>query len=189
MKTILILAIMMIPALTHARDGADQQAQARYAQDRQLCSEESTSAARMQCLRDAREEYNKALAGNKAESAQKPERKSGQACAACGTVVAVKVGEKEGEGSVVGVLGGGVVGAILGNQVGQGSGKDLATIAGAAGGAYAGHKIEQNVNKTKFWKVTVRFENGDEKSFNFDHDPGFIDGDAVRQSGNSIVRR
>jgi len=43
-----------------------------------------------------------------------------------------------------------VAGGLLGNQVGGGSGKTIATVAGAAGGAYAGRKIQENQqNKTE----------------------------------------
>ncbi|MYM33850.1 glycine zipper 2TM domain-containing protein [Duganella sp. FT50W] len=39
---------------------------------------------------------------------------------------------------------GAVVGGLLGNQVGSGNGRKLATIAGAVGGAYAGNEIAKN---------------------------------------------
>jgi uncharacterized protein YcfJ len=35
-----------------------------------------------------------------------------------------------------------VVGGLLGNQVGGGNGKKLATVAGAVGGGYAGNKVQ-----------------------------------------------
>lgn len=43
-----------------------------------------------------------------------------------------------------GAVVGGLVGALAGNQVGGGKGKTLATIGGAAAGAYAGHEIQKN---------------------------------------------
>src|SRR5256885_12058096 len=39
------------------------------------------------------------------------------------------------------------VGGLLGHQIGGGSGKALATVAGAAAGGYAGNKIEQKVQQ------------------------------------------
>jgi uncharacterized protein YcfJ len=43
-----------------------------------------------------------------------------------------------------------VAGGLLGNQVGGGSGKKIATAAGAVGGAVAGRKIqEKQQNKTE----------------------------------------
>lgn len=41
-----------------------------------------------------------------------------------------------------GVLGGAAAGGILGNQVGGGTGKRVATAAGAGAGAYAGTQLE-----------------------------------------------
>ncbi|MEK7437022.1 MAG: hypothetical protein AAB150_09070 [Pseudomonadota bacterium] len=37
--------------------------------------------------------------------------------------------------------------------------------------------------------LTVRFDNGDERVYSFDHDPAMLAGDLVRASGASIVRR
>ena len=45
------------------------------------------------------------------------------------------------QNSAVGIGLGAVVGGLLGNQVGDGKGRTLATIAGAMGGAYAGNEI------------------------------------------------
>ncbi|HQR02685.1 MAG: glycine zipper 2TM domain-containing protein [Proteobacteria bacterium] len=181
----MLVSLPVLAASTATREAAD-----RYAADRKLCADESSSTARMQCLRDARTEYQKALAAAKAApAAQAAAAQPAPACADCGKVLGVKVTEKEGEGSALGMVAGGVAGALLGNQVGQGTGRDLATIAGAAGGAYAGHKIEQKAKSTKVWEVSVRFDNGSEKTFSFDHDPGFGTGDAVRLSGSSVVRR
>lgn len=182
MKRVLMLALLMVPVLTHAEER--DSAAARYAQDRKLCADESTAEARMQCLRDAKAEYDKARS---AGSVREEGRQA--SCPDCGKVVSVKVGESGGQGSAIGMIGGGVVGALLGNQVGQGTGREIATLAGAAGGAYAGHKIEQNMNAKKVWTVTVHFENGETRSYAFDHDPGLFGGDPVRKSGESIVRR
>lgn len=163
---------------------------ARYAEDKKLCAEESTSSARMQCLRDARAEYDKALVNAKANlKAANAQAAASPACVDCGKVIAVKVLEKEGDGTPLGMIAGGVAGAVLGHQVGRGRGKDLATIAGAAGGAYAGHKIEQNARSSKSWVVTVRLESGEERNFNFDTDPGYASGDLVKLSGSGLVRR
>ena len=49
-------------------------------------------------------------------------------------------------------LAGAVVGGVVGNQFGSGRGNDLATVAGAAGGAYAGKKY--NDNKTEQQETT-----------------------------------
>ena len=171
-------------------EAAKKAAEQRYADDRKICADESTPALRMQCLRDAKAEYSKALgaAATKAEPASATVRSS-PTCNQCGRVIAIGVSEKAGDAGAVGIIAGGVAGALLGRQVGKGTGKDLATIAGAAGGAYAGHKIEGSMKKVKTWEVSVRFDSGEQKVYTFDHDPGMTIGDPVQAVGTSIVRR
>lgn len=169
-------------------DAAKKAASSRYASDKKLCAEESSSSTRMQCLRDAKAEYDTALAKAKSAHAGAPAASS-KVCASCGKVLSVKVVEKEGKAGAVGMVAGGVAGALLGNQVGSGTGRTVATVAGAAGGAYAGNKIEQKMKTTKVWEVAVRFENGEEKTFSFDKDPGFASGTEVKASNGSIARR
>jgi outer membrane lipoprotein SlyB len=81
-------------------------------------------------------------------------------CATCGKVESVTTVQREAKPGGVGVVAGGVLGAIVGNQVGKGSGRALATIAGAVGGGWAGNTIEKNMNKTTAYQVHVRMEDG-----------------------------
>lgn len=63
----------------------------------------------------------------------------------------------------VGTVGGAVVGGLLGNQVGGGSGRALATAAGVVGGALAGNQmIDKNRNSggATAYQVGVRMDNG-----------------------------
>ena len=173
-----------------------KQATTRYADDKKLCAEESSSKARMQCLRDAKSEYDQAIINAKAAqkagnsyASQPSKQPQHQICADCGKVLAVNVAEKAGEGGALGMIGGGVAGALLGRQVGGGRGKDLATLAGAAGGAYAGKQVEGHMKNAKTWTVTVQYETGAKADFAFDQDPGLAAGDLVRNSGNGIARR
>jgi len=171
-------------------ESAKKAADTRYSEDRKLCADEPNSAQRMQCLRDAKEEHTKALAtAEKKLKAANTSVRSAPVCSDCGKVISVKVTEKDGDAGPTGLIAGGVVGGLLGNQVGKGRGKDLATIAGIAGGAYAGHKVEGKMNKVKTWTVSVRFDNGDERAYHFDHDPAMVAGDPVKAAGSSIVRR
>ena len=184
MKIPFLGCLLLLAGSQFALAASDQDAAAsRYEADKKLCAEESTSSVRMQCLRDARAEYDKALVAAKKAAPATP------ACTDCGKVLAVSVGEKKGEGGALGLIGGGVAGAVLGHQVGSGRGNDLATLAGAAGGAFAGHKIEENLKATKVWSVRVKLDNGEEHTYSFDHDPGYAAGDPVKRSGGSIVRR
>jgi outer membrane lipoprotein SlyB len=102
-------------------------------------------------------------AGNASTQANPPAqaKSSAQAkCAECGVIDSIREVTTKGEGSGLGVVGGAVVGGLLGNQVGAGSGKDVATVVGAVGGAVAGNQIEKSVKSTKSYDITVRFEDG-----------------------------
>ena len=109
-------------------------------------------------------------------------------CNDCGQVTAVSVADKPGDSNAVGLIAGGVAGAVLGHQIGGGFGKDLATLAGAVGGAYAGKKIQENMATSKVWTVGVKYQNGNSANFEFANDPGLKVGDAVKNSGNTVVR-
>src|SRR5712664_1660177 len=64
-------------------------------------------------------------------------------CTECGIVESTREISEPGKGSGIGGVGGAVVGGVLGHQVGSGRGNDLATVAGAVGGAFAGNAIEK----------------------------------------------
>ena len=49
------------------------------------------------------------------------------------------------ENRIAGTVMGGVLGGLLGNQIGGGVGNNLATVAGAAGGAYAGNRLQKGM--------------------------------------------
>lgn len=50
---------------------------------------------------------------------------------------------------IIGTVSGALLGGILGHQIGDGRGKDLATVAGAAAGAFGGRKAQQQVQNGK----------------------------------------
>lgn len=178
------------PKAQYAEDS--KAALARYEADKKLCNDEVSPAARVQCRRDAKALYDQALADAKARmSATGPAAKAASAapaCPECGRVIAVSVTEKAGEGSALGMIAGGAAGALLGRQVGGGKGRDIATIAGAVGGAYAGKKIEEKVKTHKAWIVTVEFEDGSKGNFEYEEEPAFKVGDSVRKSGQTLVK-
>jgi len=92
---------------------------------------------------------------------------------------------------IAGTAIGAIAGGLLGNQVGGGKGKTLATVAGAVGGGYAGNRIQANHQQgqvtssterhcdtvdntsTKIVGYDVRYEyNGVTRTVRMDHDPG-----------------
>jgi outer membrane lipoprotein SlyB len=116
-------------------------------------------------------------------------RAAARACANCGTVQAVNAVERPGEGSGLGAIGGAVVGGVLGNQIGDGSGRRIATVAGAAAGAYGGHQVEKHVKSSKSWNVVVRMQDGESRTFPFASEPGFRSGDRVEVVDGRLVHR
>jgi len=101
-------------------------------------------------------------------------------CAECGTVNRVRETTVKGEGTGVGAVAGGVAGAVIGNQIGSGGTRTVARIAGAAGGAYAGHEIEKHARSHKRYDVIVSMEAGGERTFSFTSPPTWRPGDRVR---------
>jgi outer membrane lipoprotein SlyB len=83
-------------------------------------------------------------------------------CHACGAVESVTPVERSTKpaGVGIGTVAGGVLGAVLGNQVGHGGGRTAATILGAVGGGFAGNAIEGHVRKETVYQVGVRMEDG-----------------------------
>lgn len=114
-------------------------------------------------------------------------KEAAKVCANCGVVESVNVVAKEGEGTGLGVVAGGVAGALLGNQIGQGRGNTAATILGAAGGAYAGHEIEKKMKETKRYDIRVRMDDGSLKTVSQQTEPTVKAGDKVRIVDGNVV--
>lgn len=102
------------------------------------------------------------------------------ACTDCGVVRTIRYVEKQGEASGLGAIAGGVVGGVIGHQIGSGRGNTLATIAGAGGGAYAGHQIEKSQKKTGYWSVDIRMDGGATRSFTYSAKPTVKEGERVK---------
>lgn len=115
-------------------------------------------------------------------------RRAARHCANCGVVEAVNVIEVKGDGNYLGMIAGGLAGALLGHQVGGGSGKTIATVAGAAGGAFAGNEVEKRMKTTKHYEVITRLESGGTQAIPYETDPGFKVGDKVKVENNTLVR-
>ena len=111
------------------------------------------------------------------------------ACIDCGTVTDVQTVKKEGEGSGAGMVIGGIAGGVLGHQVGSGRGKDVATVAGVAGGAYVGNQVEKNQKTTTSYVVRVKMEDGSNRSFTFSAPTSYHAGDKVKIVDRKLVRR
>jgi len=114
-------------------------------------------------------------------------------CADCGTVEAVTAVQRQGEVNGVavgnttvglGTVAGGVIGGLLGNQVGGGNGKTAMTVLGVAGGAYAGNTIEKNMKKVTVYQTRVRMHNGSVRTL--EHGSAIAVGSRVVVEGNTL---
>jgi outer membrane lipoprotein SlyB len=73
-----------------------------------------------------------------------------------------------------------VVGAIVGSQLGGGSGRTAAGILGAVGGAYVGSEIERQHSMRTRYEVVVRGQDGRTQTRRYDAPPPFRVGDRLR---------
>ncbi len=116
-------------------------------------------------------------------------------CNDCGVVTAIQEVNTTGNGStVLGTVGGAVVGGLLGHPVGSGRGNTAATVAGAAGGALAGHELQKRHNENQAangagYRITVHMDNGSDQAVTQATEPNVRVGDAVRIVNGQVERR
>ncbi|MFG6667914.1 glycine zipper 2TM domain-containing protein [Halomonas sp. HNIBRBA4712] len=80
-----------------------------------------------------------------------------------GTIVAVRPVQIQADsraGGLLGTGGGAVLGGLLGSQVGGGTGRQLATVAGAIGGSVAGSSVEDRANRVRALEMEIRRDDG-----------------------------
>lgn len=106
-----------------------------------------------------------------------------------GTVDRIEVVAKKDPNNIAGTVIGGIIGGLIGHQIGGGTGNTVATIAGAAGGAYAGNQIQQRKRADhETFRVTVRMDNGSYQTVTTEQITDLRTGDRVRVDGNNITR-
>lgn len=108
-------------------------------------------------------------------------------CRDCGVIEHVEAVQQKGEGTGIGAVGGAILGGVLGHQVGEGSGKQLARIGGAVLGGFAGNEAERRVRTVSHYRVTVRMEDGTRRVIEQQSEPAWRNGDAVRIRNGEIV--
>lgn len=72
----------------------------------------------------------------------------------CKDVAVTRQAPVKDQHQIAGTAIGAVVGGLLGNQVGGGNGKKLATVAGAVGGGYAGNKAQEHLQNRDTYTTT-----------------------------------
>lgn len=109
-------------------------------------------------------------------------------CNGCAWVKQVHTETRKGSGSGAGAVGGAVIGGLLGNQVGGGTGKKLATVGGAVAGGYAGNEVEKNMKKRTVWIVQLVHKDGSARQVELAANPNLRAGDTVREKDGQLTR-
>ena len=118
-----------------------------------------------------------------------------QVCTVCGSIESVTPVQRttKPDGPGMGTVAGGVLGAVLGNQVGQGNGRTVATILGAIGGGFAGNSVERNIRKETIYQVGVRMEDGSRRTLDVALPPSVgsrvtVEGSTIRTNDGVVYR-
>jgi outer membrane lipoprotein SlyB len=110
-------------------------------------------------------------------------------CSNCGTVESLHAVQEPAKPSGLGIAAGAVVGGLLGNQVGGGNGKTLATVAGVVGGGFAGNEVEKRTRSTTTYNVHVRMQDGGIRTFPNAGGNAWQVGDRVRVVDGALTAR
>jgi outer membrane lipoprotein SlyB len=89
--------------------------------------------------------------------------------------------------SVVGTVGGALLGAWAGSQFGGGSGQTIATAAGGIGGSMAGSAAARNMASETVYDVTVQFDDGISRTVRVAQRPAVRPGARVRVENGVIT--
>ncbi|HSN20329.1 MAG TPA: glycine zipper 2TM domain-containing protein [Usitatibacter sp.] len=105
-----------------------------------------------------------------------------------GRIVAIDAVRGSGHASGGGALLGGIAGGVLGHQIGSGRGNTAATVAGAVGGAVVGNEVEKRHGGSEYYRVTIRFDDGHEETFDQDVIGDLRVGDHVHVDNGRLFR-
>ena len=110
-------------------------------------------------------------------------------CLQCGVVESIDVTKVAStDPAVLGTVAGGVLGALVGHQIGNGNGRTAMTVVGAAGGAYAGNQIQKNMTQQQRYVVHVRMDDGTYRTFYLNSPPPYGQGSRVRMDNGNLVQ-
>jgi hypothetical protein len=200
----LLFALLLSGSQFCAAASDNKDAASRYEADKKLCAEETNSGARMQCLRDAKEEYTKASARASDTGAARDAHRAAQEKAASRYEADKKLcAEETNSGARMRCLrdakeeytkatadatrpsnGGGA------SKAGVPACADCGMIAGVTAGKRDGQGGPLGMlTATKFWSVLIKLDSGELRTVEFDHEPGVKSGDLVKVQGSTITRR
>jgi outer membrane lipoprotein SlyB len=91
--------------------------------------------------------------------------------------------------NVPGAILGGVAGALLGNQIGSGGGRDAATVLGGAAGAAVGSQVGRTTTATEaVYRITLQTDQGAVRVYDVPATGDLHVGDRVRVDNGMIYR-
>jgi outer membrane lipoprotein SlyB len=105
-----------------------------------------------------------------------------------GVIESVREVEQPRDKTIAGPVIGGIAGAVLGHQIGDGRTRTVATAVGAGAGILAGRAIEKRVRTEKVWETTVRLEDGSTQTIKSESQPAFQAGERVRLVDGQILK-
>jgi outer membrane lipoprotein SlyB len=105
-----------------------------------------------------------------------------------GTVEAIEIYRGSDDKPInVGTVLGGIGGGVIGHQIGSGAGNTVATIAGAIGGAVLGHELEKKVTGSRY-RITLRLDSGSTVIVEDSREVDLRVGDRVRVENSRVFR-
>jgi outer membrane lipoprotein SlyB len=113
-------------------------------------------------------------------------RPAPEKCYECGTITSFEEMKAKGKGTGMGIAIGAVLGAVAGHQVGDGRGKDAATVGGAVVGGFAGNEVEKRARGTTYFHVTIAMEHGGMRTVDVDAMNGLSAGSHVKIVGGNL---
>jgi outer membrane lipoprotein SlyB len=170
------------PQLTPAQIKAQQDLAAAQA----AADKANKEAAEAQAKAKAAQDAAAAKAAQEAATAQAAQAEKARLaqvaalCDSCGIVKEVRSEKRKGKGGAVGIIGGAVVGGVLGNQVGDGSGQKIATVGGAVGGAVLGNEIQKRVNRKTIHITSIQMKDGSMRTYESEAAPTWAVGNSVK---------
>jgi outer membrane lipoprotein SlyB len=162
------------PALTPAQIKAQQDLAAAQA----AADKANKEAAEAKAAQDAANAQ--AAAAQKAQADKAKQAQLAALCDTCGIVQDVRSEKRKGKGGALGIVGGAVVGGVLGNQVGNGTGKTVATVGGAVGGAILGNEIQKRANRKTIHITTIQMKDGSTRTYESEAAPTWAVGNSVK---------
>lgn len=99
--------------------------------------------------------------------------------------VTVRGGRPSGLGAFAGAL----LGGVAGGRIGSGHGSTAAGIGGAIAGGMAGQHIEESGKSHSATEVTVRFDNGETRTYRVESNASYRVGDTVNVTTSGGISR